>query len=303
MKYASLLMLLASVAHAGKFATDIKDLGDRNPARRGAAFYKLAFASSAATDDLVNGLKASSAPVRIQCLNLLGRTRNTKGLAAAANAAKKDSDWMVRREAVSTLSRFDDPRATSILQDAALHDAVINVRLEALTRYSRERGLRAIPFLKKFTADPNIMARLVSARELARDGDASGRELALSSLRARSPYIRQEAIGVLGYIGKRADEDKLKRIADDPKEAVLIRFDARRMIRHMDLAREPAAQQLSTLKSAMADSAQATRLWAASELAERGDSASLAALKEVARDQNAVGRVEAARALFTLESR
>ncbi|MDD5451704.1 MAG: HEAT repeat domain-containing protein [Desulfovibrionales bacterium] len=210
-----------------------------------------------AVGPLIECLKNSDSTVRNTAIMTLRILKDKRAIEPLIECLRKDADRYVRKQAISTLSYFDDGDAVAALL-SVLND-------EAEDKIVRAEAASSVGKLK----DPRSFAPLL---QTLRDDDASVRQHAIWGLRDLGD---EKAVDYISYLLK--DEDKsvrssarlsLQQMIDaNPSMSIVIKERAANAISREEAGSKAAYLDLGGLKTALKDKYGFQRAHALDELA------------------------------------
>jgi HEAT repeat protein len=227
-----------------------------------------------------------------------------------------------RQEALASIATIalNDREAVQRAR-TALADKDSQVRVAAALALGELRGQSAIPDLTK-ALDDSAEVSFAAAQSLTQLGDPAGREVLIAVLNGD----RKDAPGIFGSAARKA-KDKMHHpeglllmgardatgamfgpvsfVIPVVKDTIELRKSGTpgRAVAVAYLARYPDANAIQLLEWALGDESRYVRLEAAKELGERGNSASIAKLEPVLRDEHTMIRDMAAASIIRINDR
>jgi serine/threonine protein kinase len=208
-----------------------------------------------------------------------------------AEQALTDEDWNVRAQAVAALGDVQNAKSLPLLRKA-MHDSRVEVRKLAADSLAKLGGKEAMGALAEGLRDESTQVRAHMMRVIARVGgavskDTATQKLMMTALKKESgqggqgeQVARAAAMAALGDESQTQEVEKMVRSGDAEAQAMAV-----------VMSGEMPQQKESWLARIVADekAAFATRLRAAVSLAQAGNKAGLALLREAAAKGGAEG--------------
>ncbi len=193
--------------------------------RQNAAVALAYLADPAAIPTLISAISDSHQSVRFAAIKTLGSLHATAAVPALIHTLKSPNA-NIRQTAAAALGQIQSQEASAALA-ALTKDPDINVREAAVIALGSTGGKLAITPLLKALKDKNFSVSLNAARSLSKLGNFEGKNVALKGLAQKDPFLRQEAVTILGMAGgKKALKalQKLSKREKDPATISLIGF-------------------------------------------------------------------------------
>lgn len=191
--------------------------------------------------------------VRVRTARLLGEMGHREAYPVLLVLAESAPDAALRKSAIAGLGHLGDPAA--------------------------------VPTLEGLLRDPDPLVALNAAGALGLLGVDSGTALALRGAESDDFAVQQLSIHVLGLIGNRSAESKLRDIADRPQANW--KSYARIALLDIELRRTADIDRSRFLGQHASDSNERVREWALRELAQSPDADALSILQQRARGETA----------------
>jgi len=214
---------------------------------------------------------------------------STRAIVLALIGALKDTDVGVRRAAVQSLSRFDDPISLPAFREA-LRDADAEVRAQAAEALGERKDRASAPALADALRDESAEVRRAAAGALGEIPNSGAREPLLAALKDPDAEVREHAIVALARLGDQGAIDGLTGAIKDPKPDV--RAKAIEALMEFDLAAPPAG-----LLEALRDPHPDVRHQAAHAAGHFHDERAVPTLRALLEDSNGDVRTAAVEAL------
>lgn len=281
------LVLTAVPLHAAAFDDDVKIVTAGSKADQSAAWKRLLNGGNDAIAALVKGLDVQGREAKQRLVGIIDDIRQqNKSLRIPdtvvielARRARLEQDFSTRAGMALELANLGGPVALKELERFAGEDPNEEIRRDA-TLYASEITENETRFFKKQTNDKSRLVRLVAFAQLAKSGDASGRDLALQTIKnPANDGELEDAVWLLGEIGNMADSAVLQRVVKssaDDKAAWL----ARQALKTIELLQHPPSQRLSFLIQSLDDPSETVRHWAGNKLYFSSDPQKIPLLKK-----------------------
>ncbi len=193
--------------------------------RQNAAVALAYLADPAAIPTLISAISDSHQSVRYAAIKTLGSLHAQAAVPALINTLKS-SNANIRETAAAALGQIQSPQASSALAGLTTNPN-IQVREAAVIALGSTGGKAAISPLLKALKDANFSVSLDAARSLSKLGNFKGKSVALKGLSQKDPFLRQEAVTILGMTGGKKSLraiEKLSKKEKDPATISLIGF-------------------------------------------------------------------------------
>jgi len=161
---------------------------------------------------------------KVRLLELLAETQSPDAVAPILGYARDDSD-VVRREALTALSKVDDVRAVnellSVLQEAdeTMHETALR-SLKALIRKKPEFKKKALEKARSFIGSESAGLRRAGFLILGEDRDRASGECLAGGLKDPVPEVRQVCIQLIAQIMGKSSVQKLLALFQDESPKV-----------------------------------------------------------------------------------
>lgn len=291
--------------YANSFDDDVTSLVGENAAEAKLASERLRKSGSLAIPALINGLDGGDRKTKIMLLDALVEIKQEnkkfkardEDVASLAQRARQEKDRTVRFRMINAVREVGATSAIAELERFASEDSEEKIRAEA-THYVASVSGKDIQFFRKQFKDPSKLVRHYAAFELARLGDASGRDLSLRTLRESAVSDeRRLAIATLGEIGTTDDVGLLKQLSQSAMENYGARVMASHAVMTIGLRQLSERDRLSFLIKSLDDSDAMVRDWAYTRLWNLQDPTTSARLKTYLAEPGHKGYKEATDAL------
>lgn len=267
-------------------------------------FFATAKASAGQSlGELVQGLGKASPKEKRKILRQLRKHSGPEAFHAFRDIAENEKDWMTRQEAISGLTFIQNPDASTVLKEVARKDSERMNKGSAIKAVSFREKSGAVSWIKGFLNDKEPLVQATAALELARNGDTSGRKVALELVESEDFYVKTAAVQAIGEIGQSDLRSSIEPIAKDESEHQHVRFAAIRALKKIEFKNLKPKDRHMFLKNSLEDNSWAVRAFAVNELAHQGDEVSLDLLKEIAGKSNHPASRECQGALRSIEHR
>jgi HEAT repeat protein/beta-lactamase regulating signal transducer with metallopeptidase domain len=218
----------------------------------------------------------------------------SRAVIRALMEAGRDSDVEVRRAALRSLARYEDPGTVAIFRDA-LRDPDAEIRgtaVQALAEFKDRASVGAIAALLK---DDNTELRRAAAEALGELPAAAARSELIAALSDPDAEVRGNAIGALARLKDPSAVEALTAAMKDPKPDV--RAKAIEALHEMDLPNPP-----SGLLDALRDPSAEVRHQAVHAVGHFQDARAVPALRGLLEDPSADVREAAVEALSEIRN-
>jgi len=219
---------------------------------------------------------------------------STRAVIRALLEAVRDPDLEVRRAAIRSLGRYEDPSTAPAFREA-LRDPDHEIRtiaIEALAEF-KDRG--SVGAIAAALRDENVEVRRAAADALDDLPAASARNELIAALKDPDAEVRERVISALAQLKDPAATDALIAAMKDPKPDVRAR--AIEALHELELPTPPPA-----LLDALRDPSPAVRHQAAHAVGHYQDARAVPALRTMIEDPNAEVREAAVEALSEIRT-
>jgi HEAT repeat protein len=301
----SMAVVSTSAAKPPSYAKDVDALfgHDGKAARRAAT--SLSAGGPEAVSELVRQLPHRSHSEQTAILQMLsGISRRGKSALAKESditqlgeLESREADRSLRYHYVEAIGHCGGGAAVEELKRVASTDSEERIRYSA-THLVGTLTNDDVAFFKKQLTDKSAPVRLAAAFEMARRGDASGREIALKALTpGKDSFQTYPAIATLGEIGNPRDIPALEEVVADHSASYGTKRMASNAIRTIKLLQIPPESRLDALMKDLDDDNEAVRSWAYSRLWNLPDPTTSSRLKTYMSESGHKGYKEASNAL------
>ncbi|MBI5595383.1 MAG: HEAT repeat domain-containing protein [Elusimicrobia bacterium] len=291
----ALLILISVPGMCGTLIID--DIVNPNEEIRTAAIAELEKSTEAAIPRLVEGLQSKNTLLRSRIVRLLEDYRAYSAADDLARAAIAEPDWRVRNAILVALGRLRASGTAPTLLKLANEDERVANRVQAVTSLSRVLRKQSIPQMRLLLADKQPLVQLVAARELGRNGDAAGLDLAHRYLTASDRDVRTSAAETLQLIGRPESLPHLRKLLEDSREDRKSQASAWSAVNHIELIQMSSEKRLLRLREMIRSKSAFERSWAARELIQWGTPTAIQILTGLATQPSETGNSEARFAL------
>ncbi len=188
--------------------------------RQNAAVSLAYLADPAAIPTLISAISDSHQSVRYAAIKTLGSLHALAAAPALINTLKS-SNANIRQTAAAALGQIGSQKASAALA-ALTEDPDLQVRQAAVIALGSTGGKLAISPLLKALKDKDFSVSLNAARSLSKLGNFEGKGVALKGLSQKDPFLRQEAVTILGMAGGKKALRALKKLSKKEKDPATI---------------------------------------------------------------------------------
>jgi HEAT repeat protein/beta-lactamase regulating signal transducer with metallopeptidase domain len=222
------------------------------------------------------------------------RQDSTRAVIRALLEAARDPDLEVRRAAIRSLGRYEDPSTAPAFREA-LRDPDHEIRTIAIEALSELKDRSSVGAIAAALRDENVEVRRAAADALDDLPAASARTELIAALRDPDAEVREKAISALARLKDPAATDALIAAMKDPKADVRAR--AIEALHELELPTPPAA-----LLDALRDPSAEVRHQAAHAVGHYQDARAVPTLRAMIEDPNAEVREAAVEALSEIRT-
>jgi HEAT repeat protein/beta-lactamase regulating signal transducer with metallopeptidase domain len=222
------------------------------------------------------------------------RQDSTRAVIRALLEAARDPDLEVRRAAIRSLGRYEDPSTAPAFREA-LRDPDHEIRTIAIEALSELKDRSSVGAIAAALRDENVEVRRAAADALDDLPAASARTELIAALRDPDAEVREKAISALARLKDPAATDALLAAMKDPKADVRAR--AIEALHELELPTPPAA-----LLDALRDPSAEVRHQAAHAVGHYQDARAVPTLRAMIEDPNAEVREAAVEALSEIRT-
>lgn len=208
--------------------------------------------------------------------------------------AVRDPDLEVRRAAIRSLGRYEDPSTAPAFREA-LRDPDPEIRTIAIEALAEFKDRSSVGAIAAALRDENVEVRRAAADALDDLPAASARTELIAALRDPDAEVRERAISALAHLKDPAATDALLAAMKDPKPDVRAR--AIEALHELELSTPPPA-----LLDALRDPSPAVRQQAAHAVGHYQDARAVPTLRTMIEDPNAEVREAAVEALAEIRT-
>jgi len=208
--------------------------------------------------------------------------------------AARDPDLEVRRAAIRSLGRYEDPSTAPAFREA-LRDPDPEIRTIAIEALAEFKDRSSVGAIAAALRDENVEVRRAAADALDELPAASARTELIAALRDPDAEVRESAISALAQLKDPAATDALIAAMKDPKPDVRAR--AIEALHELELPTPPPA-----LLDALRDPSPAVRQQAAHAVGHYQDARAVPTLRTMIEDPNAEVREAAVEALSEIRT-
>jgi hypothetical protein len=188
--------------------------------RQNAAVALAYLADPAAIPTLISAISDSHQSVRFAAIKTLGSLHANAAVPALIHTLKSPNA-NIRQTAAAALGQIQSQEASAALA-ALTNDPDTNVREAAVIALGSTGGKLAIAPLIKALKDKNFSVSLNAARSLSKLGNFEGKNIALKGLKQKDPFLRQEAVTILGMAGGKKALKALQKLSKQEKNPATI---------------------------------------------------------------------------------
>jgi HEAT repeat protein len=219
---------------------------------------------------------------------------STRAVIRALLEAVRDPDLEVRRAAIRSLGRYEDPSTAPAFREA-LRDPDPEIRAIAIEALAEFKDRSSVGAIAAALRDENVEVRRAAADALDDLPAASARTELIAALRDPDAEVRERAISALARLKDPAATDALIAAMKDPKPDVRAR--AIEALHELELPTPPAA-----LLDALRDPSAEVRQQAAHAVGHYQDARAVPTLRTMIEDPNAEVREAAVEALSEIRT-
>ena len=219
---------------------------------------------------------------------------STRAVIRALLEAARDPDLEVRRAAIRSLGRYEDPSTAPAFREA-LRDPDPEIRTIAIEALAEFKDRSSVGAIAASLRDENVEVRRAAADALDDLPAASARTELIAALRDPDAEVRESVISALARLKDPAATDALIAAMKDPKPDVRAR--AIEALHELELPTPPAA-----LLDALRDPSAEVRHQAAHAVGHYQDARAVPTLRTMIEDPNAEVREAAVEALSEIRT-